>query len=146
MKKQILLLLATLMLTLTSCENSIVIVEEEELEKEELEEKFFYNFQIDKSYINIGDQAGSFTILVKSNHEWNATIQKPQDFSIPKIELDKCCGSGDAIITVNYSKPHRNFYYGYEESSTIVFHHKVGSNKAPKSSQTTCFVKRNKQY
>ena len=139
MKKHLLFVFAALMSILTSCEKTFITVDNNKGEREEI---ISYKFQIDRNYMKIGKEAGSFTIRVKSNHEWNATIQKPQNHGIPKIELDKCCGTGDAIITVNYSKPHRNFYYGYEETSSIVFHHKNGTNKAPRSSQTICTVKR----
>lgn len=147
MKKHLLFVFAVLMVVLTSCERSIIIEverENEEWEDEEQEEVISYQFAINTQDKRIGQENGSFQIRVSSNHEWTVTVQKPTTNYIVKLEIDKCSGNGDGIVTVNYSTPHRSFYYspGNTETGFIVFHHKKGTNKDYQSHTTTCRIKR----
>lgn len=136
-------------LLLVSCEKNIVVEKECEHECEHEQEQIFsYKFNIDTHNQIVGQESGSFKIRVSSNHAWEATIKKPENDYIVKLEIDKCSGNGDAIVTVSYSKPHRKFYYspGNKETGYIVFHHKKGSNKNSQPCTTTCTIQRVRKY
>lgn len=105
----------------------------------DLEEGSSYNFSISPTNKSIGTEAGSFTIYVKSNHEWTATIENSGK-GVNGLKLGNYSGNGDGAVTVYYSVPRRDFYFapGNTESGRVVFHHKRGSS--------SCTVQRVRAY
>lgn len=143
MRKSLLLLFATLLSILTSCERFIVVEKECEYEQEQ-GQIVNYTFGINIRNKSIGQENGSFKINVNSNHEWEAIVRKPSTDFIPQLEIDRNSGNGNDVITVSYSKPGRKFYYspGNKETGYIDFYYKKGTNKEPQSARTTCIIQR----
>lgn len=110
----------------------------------EQEEGSPYSFSISPTNMNIGTEAGSFTIYVKSNHEWTATIENSSK-GVNGLQLGNSSGYGDGAVTVYYSVPRRDFYYapGNKESGVVLFHHKGVYGK---SQTTSCSVQRVRSY
>lgn len=69
-----------------------------------------YSLSISPTKVNLSASAGSFSISVKSNQTWTASINNSGSDPIPGLRLSNYYGYGNGAITVSYDRAKTDYY------------------------------------
>ena len=76
-----------------------------------------YSLSISPTRVDLPASAGSFTISVRSNQAWTASLNNSGNGAIRGLRLSNYSGYGNGVITVSYDRVLTDYYH---EIGTII--------------------------